>query len=911
MRSQSFRSSFACLLFVAVAVSAGCDYAARRHRTTGSGGSGGSGGPGGGGSPIHTGPAEVILTPDGGAPPNDPKVACADMSNYTLSYSPGYSQAEHDRLMGMAQSLRERMNLTQKADQLRGVFSGEGSANFEDIQRSYDLNEGGLRIKGWQYRDGPRGLNIDQPMFEGSKEQGVGQKVAEHGNSTAFPVEVSRGATFDVGLEYRIGQAMGDELVAGNFSMFLVPCVNILRHPFWGRAQETYGEDSFLLGRVGTGLAAGIQEYAAACVKHWAANNIERERWVVNSQLEPRALREVYGRHFEMIVQDAGVACVMAAYNRVNSLKATQSKELLTTILRGEFGFKGLVLSDWWAMPGYSNSSIDINERIASAKGALEAGLDIEVPWSLNYKVIDEGLVSSGAVQETLINEHVDRVLAQKIRFKAHLLDQRPGLKAPNTTYSVSNNIASIGNNAAHIAIAEEAARKGMVLLKNCPAAAKNCTAPATDDSNVLPIKPSVTRIAVVGPTISYCNDGTNPGIQFCNQDHTNKGTINFATGVRTGDTGSSRVNVDLEKSVSPFAGICQQAGGTVDRAVNPTSCSGGTVTVTTATTNGGDVSPAVAAAQAADFVVVVVGLTPYNEGEEYNGNDRASLSLDGKDHARGYGMINTNLVDQIAALNKPMVVVIEAGSVVDMPWLASVPAVVMAWYPGMVGGTALGKLLFGKENFGGKLPVTWPMNAGQLQTFDEMPSGTTTMDYFLGYRRFDRMNLTPLYPFGHGLSYSTFQYANLQVPCTDAAKNGVLEVKVDVANTSSRAGEEVVMLFVQFPTGPDGSPSRSVKELKGFYRVGLDGMGQTTGCLYGNTTTACASSKRITIPVRVRDLKYYDPAASRWDVQPGQYRIIVAPNAGIAHRALAATPELCPAGGGVGCALSDTFNVN
>jgi beta-glucosidase len=159
-------------------------------------------------------------------------------------------------------------------------------------------------------------LNIDQPVFEGSKADGVGQKVAEHGNATAFPVEVARGATFDVGLEYRIGQAMGDELVAANFSMFLVPCVNILRHPFWGRAQETYGEDSFLLGRVGTGLAAGIQEYAAACVKHWAANNIERERWVVNSQLEPRALREVYGRHFEMIVQDAGVACVMAAYNR-------------------------------------------------------------------------------------------------------------------------------------------------------------------------------------------------------------------------------------------------------------------------------------------------------------------------------------------------------------------------------------------------------------------------------------------------------------------------------------------------------------------------------------------------------------------------------------------------------------------
>ena len=751
----------------------------------------------------------------------------------------------------------------------------------------------------------------------GKDRDSPGTKVAEHGNATAFPVPVARGAAFDVGLEHRIGQAMGDELVAANHSMLLVPCVNILRHPFWGRAQETYGEDSFLLGRIGTGLTAGIQEYSAACAKHWAANNIERDRWIVNPQLDPRTLREIYGRHFEMIVQDGGVACVMASYNAVNGTKATQNKELLTTILRDEFGFKGLVLSDWWAMPGYTSSVLDTTTRTNSAREALLAGLDIEVPWSLNYKVIDEGLVPA-SIPESLINEHVDRVLAQKLRFNAHLMDRRVGLKAPTSTYvAAGNGVSSIGNNDDHIAIAEEAARKSMVLLKNCPMTDKGCAAPATDDSNVLPLRPAagaITKIAVVGPTISYCGDATGPGIQMCSQDHTNNGTINFATGIRTGDTGSSRVNVDLEKSVEPVRRRLRDGGGTVDRKVSPTACAGGNgFSVTTATTNGGDVTPAVAAAQAADAVVVVVGLTPYNEGEQYNGNDRENLSLDGKDHGRGYGQLNTKLVQEIAKLGKPMIVVIEAGSVVDMPWLDSVPAVVMAWYPGMVGGRALGKLLLGKENFSGKLPVTWPVDASQLPVFDDMPSGTTKMDYFLGYRRFDLLKLTPRYAFGYGLSYARFQYANLQVPCSAVTKNGVVEVKVDVSNVSPRGGEEVVMLFVSFPTGPDGTPSRSIKELKGFYRVGLDGQGQTTDCRHGDATTPCASTKRITIPVRVSDLKYYDTSVTpnRWDVQQGSYRIVVAPSAGVANRALQATPELCPDGGGVGCALSDTFTVN
>ena len=415
--------------------------------------------------------------------------------------------------MEMARALRGQMTtLKQKAEQLRGTFSGEGSTNWEDIQRSYDNDE--VRIRGWQYRDGPRGLNIDQPVFVGKERNSPGTKVAEHGSATAFPAPVARGAAFDVGLEYRIGQAMGDELVAANTSMLLVPCVNILRHPFWGRAQETYGEDSFLLGRIGTGLTAGIQEYSAACAKHWAANNIERDRWIVNSQLEPRTLREIYGRHFEMIVQDGGVACVMASYNAVNGTKATQNAELLTTILRGEFGFKGLVLSDWWAMPGYSTSNLDTTTRTNSAReallgrprhrGALVAelqghrrgagpGVDSREP---HQRARRPGAGAEAPVQgprhgPARGSEGADQHLRRREqrRFEHHQ-QRRPHRDRR-------------GGGAQVDGADQELSDDGQGLH-----------GPATDDSNVLPIKPTagaVTKIAVVGPTMSYCNGRERP----------------------------------------------------------------------------------------------------------------------------------------------------------------------------------------------------------------------------------------------------------------------------------------------------------------------------------------------------------------------------------------------------------------
>ena len=714
---------------------------------------------------------------------------------------PGYPAAQHTQFQSQANTTVLNLSLTEKAQQMRGTDPGPAtSRNWNDIFRQPDNTT--RSIKGFAFRDGPRGVNLDAPIQATS---------TVHGKSTVFPVAAARGAAWDVNLEYQIGQAMGDEMVAASQTMLLAPTVNLLRHPLWGRAQETYGEDPYQLGRLGTALVAGVQTYVPACVKHYAANNIENLRATKNASMDEQTLREIYARHFDMIVNDGGVACVMAAYNLVNGTNCTQNAHLLNDILRTDFGFNGFVLSDWWAMPGGNGST----PSATLAAQAIAAGLDMELPWNFNYSAIESSVGSS--ITQAQVDTAVKRILEQKYRFG---VDKGTGLKAATTGFSGG----SITNNDAHITLAQTAAQESMVLLKN--------------DNNALPIKSTFTKIAVVGVTETYCapvnssGTATGPGINNC-ADDVNSGTINFATGVRVGDVGSSRVNFDSSKAVGPFAGI---------QAAAPAG-----VTVTSGST--------AASAAGADFIVVVAGLTPYDEGEEYNGSgDRTTFALDGKMNS---GTQNS-LITAVAALGKPMVVVLEGGSVIDMPWLSSLPtasAVVMAWYPGMKGGTALGQLLFGKANFSGKLPISWPSQLSDLPTFNG--GATTTMDYYVGYRYYDNKNITPKFAFGYGLSYTQFTYSNLVVPCGTASQSAVVNVSVDVTNTGTVAGDEVVFLFVSYP---NTKAKRPAKELKGFARV----------------TIAAGAKQTVTIPVRVADLKYWNSTSSKWVVEADVVKVMV-----------------------------------
>ncbi len=722
------------------------------------------------------------------------KMSCTD-TTYSDPYTPGYTAAP----AAAVQSTLNAMTVVQKMAQIQGTDPGTASAkNYNDIQRSPDDTANGIR--GYFYRDAGRGLNLD------ARQQG---RAYVNNYSTVFPVESARGASFDLDLESRVGSAMGDEVVASQNTMLLAPCMNILRHPYWGRSQETYGEDSYHLGRMASAFTAGLQTHVTGCAKHFAGNNIENGRQTANAQMDEQTLREIYGRHFRMVVKDGGIGCVMAAYNSVNGTKSTQNAHLLTDILRNDFGFRGVVISDWWAMPGYQDFP-SAQTAQDNAVGALKAGLDIEVPWTLNFGTTTlQAAISGGRLSAADINTSAGRILEQKFRFGSALSSGGFGLLPATTTMTNG----SITNNADHLTLASEAARKSMVLLKNA--------------NNTLPIKTdgSVKRIAVVGADVPYTLQSTTP----------TSGTLHFSTEMAIGDRGSSRVNPDPALVIGPTAGLT-----TIAQTKSITVTSGATA--------------AAAQAQNADFIVVLVGLTPGDEGEQYAipaGGDRSTLTLPAA---------QDNLVTSVAALGKPMVVVIESGTVVNMPWLSTVPAVVMAWYSGERGGEALAQLLFGQANFGGKMNVAWPRES-DLPPFKG--SGTTTvMDYYLGYRYFDKNNITPIFPYGQGLSYTTFTYSNLQVPCSDVTHGGVINVQVDITNNTAVAGDEIAFLFVSFPST---TARRSVKELKGFFRVSLDGN----------------QAKRITIPVRVSDLDYFDMTSNKWVIENGPVKIMVGPNAG------------------------------
>jgi beta-glucosidase len=743
--------------------------------------------------------AGVVITP----------VACAGTGpnpNAIDRYSQGYTPSQD--ILDRVQATVSTMTNFDLAQQMRGTpYSGTSALQYTDIQRSVDTGS----IRGFRYRDASRGMNLGEDM-DGSKPNAgvVNQEVT--GYSTAFPVSMARGAAFDLDLEYAVGEAIGDEMQAAKQTLLLAPCMNVLRHPFWGRAQETYGEDTYHIGRLASAMTVGVQQHIPANAKHFMAYDIENSRSTQQALMDEQTLREVYGRHFRMVVQDGGVASVMASYNLVNGLKSTNNAHTLTDVLRNDFGFKGFVLSDWWAMP--NTSPTDPTTLKMTAVQAVRAGLDVELPWALNFGQLENIVNSNGGLTRADLVAGASRVLEQKFRFNADKLSGGVGLGSPKTKYGNSQIACSAG----HLNLARKAAVESMVLLKN--------------DNHTLPITgANIKKVAVIGATVPYVT-----------QVHS---TVDFVMDARTGDLGSSRVYHNPQLGVGPFAGISS---------TNPHPQDVMVVHGSTA-----------ADAADADFIVVVAGLTPQDEGEEYTlAGDRQSFALDAKQQDPKYQHIQDDLITSVARLGKPMVVVLEGGSVIDMPWLSMVPAVVMAWYPGQVGGLAMGDLLWGNANFSGKLPFTWPksINDYNFPFHGGGPGGATNFDYWIGYRYFDHFGVTPLYPFGYGLSYTQFEYRQLQLGCSEMGKGAVMPVVVNVANVGTMAGDEIVQVFVSFP---DTKARRAPKELKGFARVHLE----------------AGQEKQVTIKVRLSDLDYFQmdsPTGNtgKWVVETGNVNVMV-----------------------------------
>ncbi|MBN2195219.1 MAG: glycoside hydrolase family 3 C-terminal domain-containing protein [Polyangiaceae bacterium] len=742
---------------------------------------------------------------------------------------PGYDEPADP----MVDLLLEQMTLEQKIAQMQGVPRTE-PPNYEDIERSVDvMSVAGHDLRGYRYRDGVKGVNLDA---------GQDNRLLDDQNySTHFPAPSLRAASWDLDLEWRVGFAMGDETAASRNSMLIAPCVNVVRHPYWGRAQEAYGEDSHHIGRMASAFTAGLQQHVIGCASHFAANNIERGRTNQDAIMAEQTLREIYGRHFEMVVRDGGIGCVMASYNKINGVKSTQNAHLLTTILRdpyeqGGMGFRGLVLSDWWAMPG-DQMPMDAPTTLALAAEAARAGLDIELPWTLRY-----GSLAAAAAADPSLASSIDasarRVLEQKLRFGTAYMTDPWGKLTPTTRLDGS----SIAGNEAHLDLAEETAKKSAVLLRN-----------GHPGAPVLPLgKPA--SIAVIGAALPFSIIASLPPTSA-------DGILRLATEVSLGDRGSSRVNADPAQSVGPFAGI---------QAVAAHHDVGAVTTGTTA-----------ADAASAEVVVVIVGLTPGDEGEEYAipaGGDRTTLELPGGQN---------QLVNDVLALDKPTIIVIESGSIVDLPWLSHAnqnQATVWLGYAGQRAGAALAKLLFGEANFSGKMPMAWPLES-ELPVFT-MQEDRTEMGYYIGYRWYDRRDATGtppnlVFPFGWGMSYTTFAYSNLELPCADVAEDGVIYATVDITNTGTVDGEEIPMLFVAGPPKPANiTGERSVKELKSFAKVAVPA---------GATVT-------VTLPVRVQDLRHWEGNVDgRWVIDSGEYTFMVGPNAAPEELALSGVVTIHP----------------
>lgn len=740
----------------------------------------------------------------------------------------------------------ELLNRMRTVEQRVIQLTGKDRPNYSDSTRWQDIqqsrNDPVLGIRGYQWRDGPHGINLEAGL---DWRTGNVRRTTLKNYSTSFPTSVAQGASFDIDLMKRVGEAMGDETVASGHNVLLGPCMNLLRNPLWGRAQETFGEDVFHLGRIATAYTWGLQEHVTGCAKHYIANNIELQRMYINATMDQRTLREIYGRHFEMVSRDGGIGCMMASYNLVNGRKSTQNEHLLTTVLKRDYGFRGFVLTDWWAMPATNNGQGDANTVTDSARVAQEgilAGTDVEVPWALNYYTLPQ-LLDQGLVPWSVVDGAVLRVLEQKLRFGTAFMNSPWGPKETRTGYDATTGSVTKTVESGHTELARESAEKGMVLLKN--------------ENQTLPIPASAQTVAIIGAKIDYRVESDRP----------REKVFDFARDVALGDRGSSRVVPDPLLSVGPFDGLTQAAPQGVNVVAGHTAQDAQNAN--------------------ADFIVVVVGLTAGDEGEEYTGAaDRESLvippqidffaSADVK-AARQKTLDQNKLVMDVLALGKPTVVVIEAGGAVDdtdeYPWLDAAPALVMAWYPGQRGGEALGQLLFGQKNFAGRLPVTWPKRLEDFPIFSRGDQVPNPMEYNVGYRFFDEHDIEPRYPFGHGLSYTTFDFERLHIPCGTIKADGLAQVEVDVRNTGTRAGDEVILVFASYP---QSQVMRSEKELKGFARVSLE-PGQV---------------KRVSIPLRVQDFRYWDDGeqGKQWVIESGPVNISVGPSSAADKLALTTT---------------------
>lgn len=675
-----------------------------------------------------------------------------------------------------------KMTLEEKVEMLHGknMFSSAG------VPR--------LGIADIEYADGPFGIR------EEMEPHGWNTAGLTTDSATYFPTGSALAATWSNEMVYEYGKAMGIEARLRGKDMMLGPAINIQRIPTGGRTYEYLSEDPVLSAALAVGYTRGMQEQGeAVCLKHYAVNNQENFRGQVDARVSPRALREIYLLPFQRAVEDAGAFGVMAAYNKVNGRWCSENYELENNILRQQWGFKGIVISDW----GGTHSTVD----------ALCAGLNVEMPGKtyLGEALLDS--VKAGAVSDSVINERVRELLRLRMAIKP----------VPKTEANKQMTSQPQQQKTAY-----EVAKRSIVMLKN---------------ADVLPIDPArIKRIAVIGAlaTEKTAQGGVGAGVKALYE-------VTPLEGIRKAFEGKAEVvfaegykRFEREMRFKRQSSIQEPDNALIEEATK--------------------------VATGADIVLFFAGTGREVETE---GSDRETIMLP---------MGQEKVAERIAAANSNMVTVIVSGGPVDMSKVEPLSkALLMSWFNGSEGGNALADVLFGKVAPSGKLPFSIPMklednpayalgvypqktdgkggdvfvNLVNREKSNEAQAGPVAdykEDLLVGYRWYETKNVAVKYPFGHGLSYSTFEYSDLSVKNEG---NGDVRVTFNVKNTGKRDAEEVTQVYV---SRPDSKIERPKKELKGFCRIAL----------------AAGKSEKVTITIDHRDLQHWSTACNGWELEKG-----------------------------------------
>ena len=788
--------------------------------------------------------------------------------------------------------LLAQMTLEEKVSMLAGV----------DHWRTVPVER--LDIPAIKVTDGPVGAR-------GSKARGGP-------TSACFPAGVALAATWNTDLARRVGMALGEEVKAKSAHILLAPTVNIHRSPLAGRNFECYSEDPYLAGRMAIAYISGLQgQGVGACIKHFVCNDSEFERTTISSEVSERALREIYLTPFRMAIKEAKPWAVMSAYNSVNGTDCSENGYLLLEILKGEWQFDGIVMSDW-----FGTYSPDV----------APGGLDLEMPGPARWMgehVLEA--VRAGTLSTNVIDDKVRRLLRTIDRAGAFEDPSEPPERAVDRPE--------------HRRLAREAASEAIVLLKNAdgilPLEVERVRSIAVIGENaeraqvqgggsahvsphytVSPLEGIVNRVGdnvevgfEIGCTIHRrpplvdsawltTDDGSRNGltVQFFDDLELSGPAVHTTVteNVELVWFGESVPGIDLHRFSARLSGRFT-APKTGKYTFNLTSVGRSQLSVggKRVIDNWADAPPgehreqdvelemeagrsypiqieyswaggaqwrnlhlgclppvpadsvqrAAGLAARSDVAILFAGLTDEWESEGY---DRADMELRGEQVA---------LIEQVVAANPNTIVVLNTGAPVTMDWLDKVPAVIQAWYPGQEAGNAIADVLFGDVNPSGKLPTTLPRRLQDNPAYINYPGENGKVYYgegiFVGYRYYDKKELAPLFPFGHGLSYTSFSYSNLILSAGQVAPGEGIRISVDVENRGARAGKEVVQLYVR---DVESSLVRPEKELKAFAKVALQP----------------GESRTITFTLDQEALSFYDPAQHRWVAEAGDFEILV-----------------------------------